>query len=125
MVKLPCPSRPRAEATLAHDDWTLTWFGDEYESARARLRAFVAEGLGADSPRPVGGLYHGSEQFISRTAPDTGPIPEVPRAHWQPLRPPLSEVFALSSQPAKPERSVFLVTMECGPTDHLARPCDR
>ena len=93
-------------------DWTLTWFGDEYESARARLRAFVAEDLGADSPRPVGGLYHGSEQFISRTAPDTGPIPEVPRAHWQPLRPPLSEVFATTDGSITAAYQVYGYTMK-------------
>ena len=80
-------------------DWTLTWFGDEYESARSRLRAFVDEGAQAEEPDPVGGLYHGSETFITDTAPHTGPIPEIQRAHWQPLRPPLSDIFATSDEP--------------------------
>lgn len=93
-------------------DWALTWFGDDYERARARLRAFVEEDIGSETPHPVGGLYHGSEQFITHQAPDTGPIPETPRAHWQPLRPPLNEIFATTEEPITAAYRTYGYTMK-------------
>jgi REP element-mobilizing transposase RayT len=79
-------------------DWVLAQFGDDYATARARLKAFVEEGL-EERPQPVGGLYHADDSFIRERTAAIEPIPEVPRAHWQPLRPPLSEIFETAAEP--------------------------
>jgi putative transposase len=83
-------------------DWVLAQFGDDYEAARSRLKAFVEEGLAtevAEAPDAIGGMYFGSEQFIAETVGDAGPIPEIPRAHWQPLRPSLDVIFETVDEP--------------------------
>ena len=74
-------------------DWVLSWFGGDYTAARERLRVFVEEGL-QERPLPVGGMYFGGEEFIRDTTAALEPLPEVPREHWQPLRPGLGELFA-------------------------------
>ena len=79
-------------------DWVLDQFGEEYTVARARLQAFVEEGL-LERPLPVGGLYFAEDSFIREKTAELEPIPKVPRAHWQPLRPHLSEIFASSEDP--------------------------
>ena len=79
-------------------DWVLTQFGDDYETSRSRLKAFVSEGLAMEAPDAIGGMYFGSEQFIAEVAVGD-PIPETPRAHWQPLRPPLTVIFETMDDP--------------------------
>ena len=80
-------------------DWVLSQFGDEYETARSRLRAFVDEGLVAEPPNAISGIYFGSESFIAEKVANAEPIPEIPRRQWQPLRPALGEIFASADEP--------------------------
>ena len=80
-------------------DWALAQFGDDYEGARARLKAFVDEGLTTDPPRAVGDLYFAGDDFIRARVAALVPIPEIPRAHWQPLRPGLGEIFQAEEDP--------------------------
>jgi REP element-mobilizing transposase RayT len=71
-------------------DWVLAQFGTDYETARARLAAYVTD------PRPLekaGGIFFGAEPFVRAATSGLGPIPEVPRSHWQPIRPPLERLF--------------------------------
>ena len=78
-------------------DWTLSRFGATYPTARRRLKAFVDLAGGREwTPQ---GIYFGSDPFIRSTADGLGPIPEIPRSHWQPLRPPLEEFFATQTDP--------------------------
>ena len=79
-------------------DWVLARFGDNYEVARKRLRAFVEEGL-QSRPLPIGGMYFADDEFIREATRGLGPIPDVARAHWQPLRPAVSEIFELEKEP--------------------------
>ena len=80
-------------------DWVLSRFGDDYDGARRRVKAFVAEGLGTQPPHAVGGMYYASDDFIHETTAELERIPEIPRAHWQPLRPGLDEVFQTAEDP--------------------------
>lgn len=79
-------------------DWVLARFGDDYETARAKLRAFVEEGL-QERPLPIGGMYFADDEFIREATDGLERIPEVPRAHWQPLRPSLDEIFTATEDP--------------------------
>ena len=74
-------------------DWVLAQFGDDYGRARARLRAFVEAGRSEEAPAAVGGIYVGGEEFVRAASSRLGPIPEIPREQWQPLRPELEEIF--------------------------------
>jgi AraC-like DNA-binding protein len=84
-------------------DWTLAQFAPDVETARGRLERFVAEGLLLDIERrggmPTEGIYFGSEPFVAAKTANLTPIPEIPRAHWQPLRPPLDELLCTSENP--------------------------
>ena len=80
-------------------DWVLAQFGDDYEAARTRLRAFVDEARGMGEEDAIDGIYFGSERFIAEKVVDVGPIPEIPRAHWQPVRPPLDAIFETVDEP--------------------------
>ena len=42
-------------------------------------------------PEAPGGVVLGGEPFVRAHTSDLGPVPEVPRRHRQPLRPPLAE----------------------------------
>ena len=79
-------------------EWVLAQFGDGFAGARARLRAFVGEGL-QERPAPVGGMYFADDDFIRGATATIRPIPEVPREQWQPLRPELDEIFAAYDDP--------------------------
>lgn len=80
-------------------DWALAQFGDDYGGARRRLQAFVEEGLAADPPCAVSDLFFADDDFIRDTTAGLEPIPEIPRAHWQPLRPGLAEIFLTEADP--------------------------
>jgi putative transposase len=81
-------------------DWTLAQFGPTYQVARARLKRFVDSALADEAPahRPAG-IYFGSEPFIQSATANLTQIPEIPRSHWQPLRPELERIFATSPEP--------------------------
>jgi putative transposase len=46
----------------------------------------------SEPPQPLGGLYHGDRAFAAIHAPNQ-PIPEIPRRHWQPVRPELHAIL--------------------------------
>jgi REP element-mobilizing transposase RayT len=77
-------------------DWVLAQFAEDRATARARLKAFVDEGLlaSAEPESWPAGIYSASEQYVRARTADLQPIAEIPRAHWQPLRPTLGEIFA-------------------------------
>ena len=80
-------------------DWALAQFGDDYPGARARLRSYVEEGLAADPPGAVGDLCVAGRDFIRDVTAGLERIPDIPREHWQPLRPELREIFAVEEDP--------------------------
>lgn len=80
-------------------EWVLKQFGDEFGAARARLRSYVDRGLESPPPSAVAGAYFATEDFIRAATAGLDPIPEIPRAHWQPLRPALDEVFSSAEDP--------------------------
>ena len=73
-------------------DGILSRFGGERARARERYAEFVAAGVEATlRERLVGEIYLGDEAFVRARMPE-GPIAEVPRVQWQPLRPSLAEL---------------------------------
>lgn len=88
----------RATAGLAAPpEWfraenVLRMLATSRHAAQRRYREYVGEGVEeALRERLVGEIYLGDESFIRTLMPD-GPVEEVPRAHWQPLRPTLDEL---------------------------------
>jgi REP element-mobilizing transposase RayT len=77
-------------------DWVLGQFGDDYESARRRLVAYVGDARPAQT---ASGIFFASEQFVRAVTTGLRPIPEIPRSHWQPMRPALDELFATAASP--------------------------
>lgn len=73
-------------------DGVLSRFASGRMRARERYVEFVAEGV-EESLREmlVGEIYLGDDDFIRALMPD-GPVPEVARRQWQPLRPTLAEL---------------------------------
>lgn len=73
-------------------DGVLSRCGGDLARARERYVECIAEGV-EESLREllVGEIYLGDEDFIRALMPD-GPVPEVARVQWQPLRPTLAEV---------------------------------
>jgi REP element-mobilizing transposase RayT len=70
-------------------------FGAHLRPARERYRAFIAEGLGKDAWDELRGqIYLGSEEFARFHSAPGEVIEEVPHANWQPVRRPLTELFA-------------------------------
>ena len=82
-------------------DWVLAQFGSSYERARPRLKAFVDDALGGPAPLIGDGIYFAGEGLVRAKTSALGPIPEVPRAHWQPFRPTLDEIFAAATDPIR------------------------
>lgn len=73
----------------------LGWFGAHAGPARERYRTFIAEGLGHDAWQQLRGqIYLGSEEFARVHSAPGERIEEVPRPNWQPVRRPLTELFA-------------------------------
>ncbi len=73
-------------------DWLLSQFTTELSSAQARYRSYVAEAALRDLGEIRGEIYLGGEEFIDKLAPNRR-LREIPRPQWQPLAPPLSELF--------------------------------
>jgi putative transposase len=73
-------------------DAVLALFGSERAAAQRSYRDFVAAG-DPDLDAQVVGERLGSDAFLkAQFTPE--PIPEVPRAQWQPVPPTLAEIFA-------------------------------
>jgi putative transposase len=79
-------------------DWVLSQFGKQRQPAQQKYRAFVAEGIGQDSPweEVQGQVLLGSEHFVERltSALDAKrPFSEIPRQQRFAARPTLAQLF--------------------------------
>jgi REP element-mobilizing transposase RayT len=79
--------------------WVLAQFASAVEVARGRLETFVNDALGAPADELCDGIFLAGEQLVRAKTSGLTPIPEIPRAHWQPLRPSLAEVFGARADP--------------------------
>jgi putative transposase len=82
---------------LLTTDWILAQFGGGRATARARYRAFVADGIG--KALDVRGERVGAEAFLRDRLGHEPPLAEIPRSQIEPLRPPLAELFATAELP--------------------------
>jgi DNA-directed RNA polymerase specialized sigma24 family protein len=75
-------------------DRLLSFFGDSRESARERYRSHVEHELTVLTELAELGvsLFLGSDRFAAESTRSLGPIEEIPRSHWQPVRPSLDEL---------------------------------
>jgi len=73
-------------------DWLLSQFASELHTAQARYRTHVAEAALRHLAEVRGEIYLGGDEFIDRLAPNRR-LQEIPRPQWQPLPPPLEELF--------------------------------
>lgn len=78
-------------------EWILAQFGPRRETAQARYRAFVADGI--EDALEVRGERVGGETFLRDRLGFEPPLAEIPRAQIEPLRPPLAELFASAELP--------------------------
>lgn len=79
-------------------DWLLSQFGRQRPAAQRKYRAFVAEGLGRNSPWEYvqGQVLLGSERFVEHLLPglrDKRQFKEIPREQRFATRPKLSRLF--------------------------------
>ncbi len=81
-----------ATPTWLTRDWLLGQLGASRDVARRRVKRFVDEGLASSDRAIEDGIFAGDELVRARTA-GLEPIPEVPRSHWQPLRPTLERML--------------------------------
>ncbi|MGH3080103.1 MAG: transposase [Gaiellaceae bacterium] len=77
-------------------DWLLAQFSSRRGSAQERYREFVASALGDPA---VCGERVGGDPFLALKLGRRDALPEVPRAQVQPLRRPLTDVFANEQAP--------------------------
>lgn len=74
--------------------WILGQFGTRTADARARYRAFVADGADSDAWDELRGrIYLGSEIFARSCSEPGEIIEEVPRIDWRPVRRSLEQLF--------------------------------
>lgn len=74
----------------------LGWFSHRRAEAQAEYRAFVEEGIEVEAPR-LRGERLGDAAFLRETFGHEPPVPEIPRAHIEPLPPSLDELFQRGS----------------------------
>lgn len=91
-------------------DWLLSQFGRQRPAAQRRYRAFVAEGLGHESPweHVQGQVLLGSERFVEHLVPglrDKRPFKEIPRQQRFAARPKLSQLFSTRSRADRTRRN--------------------
>jgi REP-associated tyrosine transposase len=97
------------------NDWVLRRFASHRGHAQGRVRRFVQDGIGNRESLPVrGDLYLGSDDFVARWAGPGTPIPEIPRAQWQPVRPTLESLLRESSDPLHAARRHGYTLREIG-----------
>lgn len=77
-------------------DWLLAQFSSRRSLAQRRYREFVGSVLRDPA---VCGERVGTDPFLSLKLGRRDALPEVPRPQLQPLRPPLTEVFANEDRP--------------------------
>lgn len=90
--------------------WVLGQFASDLPNAHRAYRRFVCEGLGQEPWQELrAGLYLGDEAFVARASQPGERVEEIARAQWQPLRPPLADLFA-----AHGEEAILLAYREFG-----------
>lgn len=73
-------------------DWLLSQFSGDRRRAQVAYRSYVRESSHRPWQQLRGEIYLGSDTFINGLAPRE-PLAEIPRPQWQPLPPPLSNLF--------------------------------
>lgn len=86
------------ESFLCTDE-LLAAFAPTRRAAKARYRAFVLAGSGDELMDEVRGERLGDESFLRIRYADDDRLTEVPRAHFEPVRRPLGEIFAAVTRP--------------------------
>ncbi|HMS85989.1 MAG TPA: transposase [Nitrospira sp.] len=91
-------------------DWLLSQFGRQRAAAHRKYRAFVAEGIGQDSPwgQVQGQVLLGSERFVERllsSLRDKRPFTEIPRQQRFAGRPSLHQLFPARSRTDRTQRN--------------------
>lgn len=86
----PCPSLLTTSSILGR-------FGRERSAARESFSRFVEAGLPA--PGLCSGAYAAGEDFLQGVLGEVGPIAEVRRREWQPVRLSLAEIFETAESP--------------------------
>lgn len=71
--------------------WVLGQLGGTLDESRRRLRSLVENG--DDDELRIRGVLLGSDQFVEDHASRLREDPEIPRSHWQPVRPSLDALF--------------------------------
>lgn len=89
--------------------WVLAQLGTTRREAQRAYANFVEERLNAERPRNIGEIYLGSSEFAARSSAPHDPIPEVPRAHWQPVRPSIESILE-----HEPERGILVACRTYG-----------
>ncbi len=89
--------------------WVAAQFGRTVAAGRRGYAAFVEDALDAPGPPVVGEIYLGSRDFAWRASLPHEPVREVPRAHWQPVRPTIESLLA-----DEPERGVLIACQTYG-----------
>ena len=80
-------------------DVLLSEFGTSRARAQAAYRAFVEEGIAEALDEEVRGERVGEEPFLRERFGLDPPLLEIPRVQVEPLRRPLAEIFAMSTEP--------------------------
>lgn len=91
-------------------DWLLTQFGQQRAAAQRKYRAFVAEGIGQDSPwaQVQGQVLLGSERFVEQLRlglQEKRPLKEIPRQQRFADRPTLRQLFPVRFRANRTQRN--------------------
>ena len=89
---VPGPAFLTASSILRH-------FGRDRATACDRLAAFVDGRPAPTPPTLYAGAYAAGEDFLRTALGRLEPVEEIRRREWQPVRPPLAEIFAGSEKP--------------------------
>jgi REP element-mobilizing transposase RayT len=94
-------------------DWLLSQFGRQRATAERRYRAFVAEGIGQESPwaQVQGQVLLGSDRFVERlksSLQDKRPLTEIPRQQRFADRPTLRQLFPGRSRADRTHRNATI-----------------
>jgi putative transposase len=94
LEQLPGHRRVHARRAVFLTDWILGCFAGSKSIAKARYRAFVAEGDPDSLGARIQGERLGGRALLTERFGHDPPLAEVPRAQTEPLPPTLSEIFA-------------------------------
>jgi REP element-mobilizing transposase RayT len=72
----------------------LSYFAASRKKARERYRAHVEAGRASPEKQSRFSTFVGSDRFAAEATRGLGPLDEVPREQWQPVRPLLGELLA-------------------------------